>query len=227
MILIGSGTKAKSSCAFNKQGSGTRLAARLPRRSDKPMRNHPILVLIALLLFSGCSVFAPLPPSTNSDPNIGGGQVSSPGSEAGDKDIGGGVAGPENKAPTAVMPGNSGAPTIDLEMIRPGETVKQGNLSFTLGLLRISESRWDLEYTVSGLDAAYLPLDPPVSPAVLLPNGILLPTIRDEGSGSPGSETVTAVFPSIPPETDIFLLLIENRWAGETQTWRVPVSISP
>lgn len=184
--------------------------------------SHLLAIAFMLLACAGCSVFEPLPVS---DPNVGGGQIgpANPGSGS-DADTGSGIVSPENRSPTSPRPGESGAPTVDLPMVKPGEAVRVGDLTFTIGLLQITQDQVFLEYTVEGLDANYQPLDEPIPPAILLPDGRLIPPIRDEGSGSPGSETVQAVFPAIPTTTDIFLLLVENRWNGEVHTWRIPVS---
>lgn len=187
------------------------------------MRISRFLALaFTLLACASCSVFEPLP---TSDPNVGGGLIAPSGSGSGSEaDTGSGIVSPENRSPTSPRPGESGAPTVDLAMVKPGEPVREGELTFTIGLLQITQDQVFLEYTVEGLAENYQPLDEPIPPAILLPDGRLIPPIRDEGSGSPGSETVQAVFPPIPTTTDIFLLLVENRWNGEVQTWRIPVS---
>jgi hypothetical protein len=197
------------------------------RRSDFSMRIQPLLVILALLLCASCSVMQPLPTSDSGDPNVGGGQNGPSGSNlgGGGSDTGGGIIAPENQSPTAVRPGASGAPQVDLPLIGPGESIEQGALTFSIGLMEITPDQVFIEYTIDGLGQDYQPLDPPVTPVILLTDGRLLPAIREEGSGSPGSETVQLIFPAVPQGTDLFLLLIENNWNGQPETWRIPVNI--
>ncbi len=173
---------------------------------------------------------APLPTQVNNDPNVGGGKAEAaaplvPEPVGEDGDVGGGVAPLEATLPGPSAQGSENAPVVDLPQVRAGEAVEHGAMTFMIGQVQNTPEQFYIEYTISGLGTNYQPPAAHVDPAILLPDGRLLPPISGEGSGSPGSETVQAVFPALPPGTQSFQLVLENQWSGSPETWRVPVNI--
>lgn len=194
-----------------------------------PMRILPIVLILVLLLCTGCSVMAPLPTADLSDPNIGGGKVdpSDPQSPDADGDSGGGIGLPETDLSGLPTVEINRAPVIDLPQAATGKAVQHGDLTLTIGTLQNNAESFSIEFTVSGVSSSSQASAAPVEPAIVLPDGSLLPPISGEGSGEPGRETVLAVFPALPAGTQSFHLVLENQWSGAAETWRVPISLQP
>jgi hypothetical protein len=156
--------------------------------------------------FAGCSPFQLINLSgaaTHSDSQVGSGRGTAP----------------------AGLPTPAGTMVPIRKTLSVGDSIQQGEITFTLLHLEVQNKQTVLEYQVAGLADPSSSRELLSDPWLILSDGSFVALTASGGGGAAGAETAQAEGEALPKNIRDLTLVLPNNWTGVAQSWYIPIHL--